>query len=158
VSSVGRMARALGLRSLLVPISDNVESEQAMDTACRLAADRGATIAVVNVVEVPPVLPLDSHMTSEEAVAHRLLERAAAIGHSYGVTVVPRIVCARTAADVIVAQARQRGTELIVIGAPRKRRRAFGSTVEHVLKKAPCRVLVIGAAGDSASLAQNAAA
>jgi nucleotide-binding universal stress UspA family protein len=152
------MSHTLGFRNLLVPISDNVESEQAMDTACRLAADRGATVAVVNVVEVPPVLPLDSHMTSEEAVAHRLLERAAAIGQSYGVTAVPRILCARNAADVIVAQADQRRAELIVIGAPRKRRRAFGSTVEDVLKKAPCRVLVIGAAADSASLAHNAAA
>jgi nucleotide-binding universal stress UspA family protein len=152
------MARVLGFRNLLVPISDNVESEQAMDTACRLAADRGATIAVVNVIEVPPVLPLDSHMTSEEAVAHRLLERAAAVGQSYGVTAVPRIFCARKAADVIVAQAEERRTELIVIGAPRKRSRAFGSTVEHVLKKAPCRVLVIGSAADSASLAHNAAA
>jgi len=152
------MSHALGFRNLLVPISDNVESEQAMDTACRLAADRGATIAVVNVVEVPPVLPLDSHMTSEEAVAHRLLERAAAIGQRYGVTAVPRILCARKAADVIVAQADQRRAELIVIGAPRKRRRAFGSTVEHVLKKAPCRVLIIGAAADSAILAHNAAA
>jgi nucleotide-binding universal stress UspA family protein len=152
------MPPALGFRNLLVPISDNVESEQAMDTACRLAADRGATVAVVNVVEVPPVLPLDAHMTSEETVAHRLLARAAAIGESYGVTPVPRILRARTAAEVIVLQAEQRGTELIVIGAPRKRRRAFGSTVEHVLRKAPCRVLVIGAAADSASLAHNAAA
>jgi nucleotide-binding universal stress UspA family protein len=152
------MARALGFRRILVPISDNVESEQAMDAACRFAADRRATIAVVSVVEVPPVLPLDSHMTSEEAAAHGLLERAAAIGDRYGVTAVPRILCARTAAEGIVAQAVERRTELIVIGAPRKRSKAFGSTVEHVLKKAPCRVMVIGAAAVAASLAHDAAA
>lgn len=152
------MPRDLGFRNLLVPISDNVESERAMDAACRLAADHGATIAVVSVVEVPPVLPLDSHMTSEEAAAHRLLERAAAIGETYGVTAAARILRARKAADAIVAQAEQRRTELIVIGAPRKRRRAFGSTVEHVLRKAPCRVMIIGAAPDSASLAHIEAA
>jgi len=152
------MPRDLGFRNVLVPISDNVESERAMDAACRLAADHGATIALVSVVEVPPVLPLDSHMTSEEAAAHRLLERAAAIGESYGVAADPRILRARKAAHVIVAQAERRRSEVIVIGAPRKRRKAFGSTVEHVLKKAPCRVLVIGAAADSARLAQDAAA
>jgi nucleotide-binding universal stress UspA family protein len=65
------------LRNLLVPIADNPESERAMDVACRLATDRGATITVVNVVEVPAVLPLAAHMTEEEAAAHRLLERAA---------------------------------------------------------------------------------
>jgi nucleotide-binding universal stress UspA family protein len=57
-----------------------------------------------------------------------------------------------------VLQAEERRTKLIVIGAPRERSRAFGSTVEHVLKKAPCRVLVIGAAADAARLAHNAAA
>ena len=36
--------------------------------------------------------------------------------------------------------------ELIVLGAPRKRHEPFGSTVEHVLRKADCRVLMIGAA------------
>jgi nucleotide-binding universal stress UspA family protein len=33
-----------------------------------------------------------------------------------------------------------------VIGAPRKRNKPFGSTVEHVLRKADCRVMMIGAA------------
>jgi len=39
-------------------------------------------------------------------------------------------------------------SELIVIGAPRRRRpgSVFGSTVEHVLKRAQCRVMFIGSA------------
>jgi len=156
------MAHALGFRNLLVPVSDNVESERAMDVACRLAADHGATITLVNVVEVPPVLPLDAHMRQEEERAHRLLERAAAIADTYGVNVVPRILRARDAAQAIVAQAEERRSEILVIGAPRKRHRrlqdAFGSTVEHVLKKAPCRVMVIGAAAEEAAGARNAAA
>jgi nucleotide-binding universal stress UspA family protein len=156
------MARALGFRNLLVPVSDNVESERAMDVACRLAADHGATVTVVNVVEVPPVLPLDAHMRQEEATAHRLLERTAAIADTYGVNVVPRILRARDAAQAIVSQAEERRSEILVIGAPRKPHRrfhdAFGSTVEHVLKKAPCRVMVIGAAAEEAAGARNAAA
>jgi nucleotide-binding universal stress UspA family protein len=150
--------RSLGYRNLLVPISDNVESERAMDVACRLAADHGATIAVVSVIEVLPVLPLDAHMTTEERTAHRLLTRAAAIADSYGVHVVPRVLRARDAAAAIVHQAEERETEIILIGAPRKRRSPFGSTVKHVLKHAPCRVMVIGAATSETSLAQNAAA
>jgi nucleotide-binding universal stress UspA family protein len=52
---------------------------------------------------------------------------------------------------------------MIVIGAARKERAprsaaVFGSTVEHVLKKAPCRVMVIGAARQSARLVRRAAA
>jgi nucleotide-binding universal stress UspA family protein len=127
---------------VLVPVANNAESERAMDAACRLVA--------VHVVEVPAVLPLDSHMTDEEAAAHRLLERAAAVGDVYGVTAVPRIIRARDAGEAIVALADQLHSEVVVIGAPRKRRAPFGSTVEHVLKKASCRVLFIAEAAAAA--------
>jgi nucleotide-binding universal stress UspA family protein len=139
------------IRSLLVPVTDNEESERAMDVAGRLAADRGATIAVVHVVEVPAVLPLGAHMTAEDSAAHQLLERSAAIAETYGVSVVTRILHGRDAGEEIVAFAAERNAKLIVIGAPRKRHKPFGSTVEHVLRKADCRVLMIGAAPETAA-------
>jgi nucleotide-binding universal stress UspA family protein len=134
------------VRNLLVPVADNPESERAMDVACRLADEHGATIALLHVVEIPPVLPLGAHMTVEQEAAHRLLERTAAIADTYGVSVTPRILHDRSAGEAIVGFAARRGVELIVIGAPRKRNKPFGSTVEHVLRKADCRVLMIGAA------------
>jgi nucleotide-binding universal stress UspA family protein len=146
------------LRNLLVPVADNPESERAMDVACRLATDRGATITVVNVVEVPAVLPLGAHMTEEKGAAHRLLERAAAVAATYGVVALPRILDGRDAGELIVAYAAERHVEMIVLGAPRKRRRPFGSTVEHILRKADCRVMLIGAAPEQESVAHHAAA
>lgn len=136
-----------GLRNVLVPVAANRETEEAMDVACRLAADRRASVVAVTVVEIPPVLPLNSHMLEEEASAHRLLERAAAIADLYGVKVTTCILRGRVAADAVVCEAGARRAEMIVIGAPRHRRQAFGSTVEGVLKKARCRVLLIGGAG-----------
>jgi len=136
-----------GLRNVLVPVAPNRETEEAMDVACRLAADRRASLVAVSVVEIPTLLPPDSHMLEEEASAHRLLERAAAIADLYGVKVTTRILRGRVAADAIVCEAEARDVEIIVIGAPRHRRRAFGSTVEGVLKKARCRVLLIGGGG-----------
>jgi nucleotide-binding universal stress UspA family protein len=140
------MARVLGYRRILVPVAPNEESERAMDVACRLALPRSGTITAVAVVEVPAVLPIDAHMTAEEEAAHRLLERDAAIADTYGVGVAPRLVRDRDAGSAIVEQAQLRNTELIVIGAPRRLRAgsAFGSTVEHVLKRARCRVVFIG--------------
>jgi basic amino acid/polyamine antiporter, APA family len=122
-----------------------------MDVACQLAEEHGATITVVAVVEVPPVLPLDAHMDDEQAAAHRLLDRAAAIADSYGVGVAPHIVRARDAGSAILDQASTSRAELVVIGSPRKAQvskgaAAFGSTVEHVLRRASCRVMVIGMA------------
>jgi nucleotide-binding universal stress UspA family protein len=144
------MTTTLGYRRILVPIAGNPESEKAMDVACRIATSRSGVITAVAVVEIPALLPLDAHMTDEESRAHRILERAASIADSYGVGISKRQIRAREAASAIVDQAAMSGCEIIVLGAPRRRRPThgsiFGDTVEHVLKRAPCRVMLIGAA------------
>jgi nucleotide-binding universal stress UspA family protein len=144
------MTTTLGYRRILVPIAGNPESEKAMDVACRIAAARSAVITVIAVVEIPAVLPLDAHMTDEESRAHQILERAASIADSYGVGVSKCHVRAREAASAILDQAAVSACEIIVLGAPRRRRPThgsiFGDTVEHVLKRATCRVMLIGAA------------
>jgi nucleotide-binding universal stress UspA family protein len=131
-------------------VVDSPETETAIDVACRLAAERGAAISAVTVIEIPPLLPLDSHLPDEEKEAHRLLERAGATGDSFGVKVSPHIVRGRDAGVAIVDEAVARDIELIVIGAARKRLQStgalvFGSTLRHVLTAAPCRVLVVTA-------------
>ena len=134
------------LRNLLVPVTSTSESERAIDVACKLADDHGATVTLLHVIEIPPLLPLGAHMLDEEQTAHRLLERVTAVADGYGVDVARRTLYDRDAGEAIVGFAARAGCDLIVLGAPRKRRRPFGSTVEHVLRKAECRVLVIGAA------------
>jgi basic amino acid/polyamine antiporter, APA family len=146
------MGRALALeyRNVLVPVIDRHESEAAVDLACRLATERGASIIALTVVEVPLQLPLDAELPEEEERAHQLLDEARAIGDAYGVDVIGRIVRARRAGRAIVDEAERRNSEIIVMGAPRRgvRRpsgRVFGDTVDFVLKNAPSRVLVAAA-------------
>ena len=145
---VGR-AIALEYRNILVPVSDALESEEAVDLACRLAAERGASIVAVSVIEVPLELPLDARLPDEEEHANDLLDEARAIGESYGVHVIGRLARARRAGGAIVDEAERRQSEIIVIGAPRRDRRVgrgiFGGTVDFVLKHAPCRVMVAAA-------------
>jgi len=142
---------ALEYRNVLVPIVHRRESEEAVDLACRLATERGATIAAVTVLEVPLELPLDEPLPGEvEQRAHDLLDEARAIGDAYGVDVIVRLVRARRAGRAIVDEAERRNSEIIVMGAPRldaRRRsvRIFGDTVDFVLKHAPCRVMVAAA-------------
>jgi basic amino acid/polyamine antiporter, APA family len=140
-------ALALEYRNLLVPVLPGQASDDALDVACSLAAERGASIAAVYVIEVPLELPLNVELPDEEALANRELDEARAIGESYGVRVLPRLVRGRSAGAAIVEEAERRGTEIIVIGAPRKdlgrrKRAVFGGTVDYVLKNAPCRVMV----------------
>jgi APA family basic amino acid/polyamine antiporter len=144
-------ALALEYRNVLVPIIERHESEAAVDLACRLATERGASIVALTVLEVPLQLPLDAELPPEvELRAHDLLDESRAIGDSYGVNVVGRIVRARNAGRAIVDEAERRNSEIIVMGAPRRgagrlRGKIFGDTVDFVLKNAPSRVLVAAA-------------
>jgi basic amino acid/polyamine antiporter, APA family len=140
-------ALALEYRRLLVPVLPGPASDEALDVAASLAAERGAQIAAVTVLEIPLDLPLAAEMPAEEAAANRELDEARAIGDSYGISVIPRLIRGRSAGAAIVAEAERRGTEIIVVGAPRRdltrgKRAVFGGTVDYVLKNAPCRVLV----------------
>ena len=148
-------AVALEYRSILVPVAAGYPSDEAMDVACRLAAERRATIVAMTVIEVPLHLPLDALLPDDVAEANEQLDEARAIGESYGVTVIGRITRARNAGRAIVDEAARRDSEIVVMGGPRgvllaaKQRAIFGHTVDFVLKHATCRVMV--AAGKPAA-------
>jgi basic amino acid/polyamine antiporter, APA family len=131
---------------IVVPVVE--ESDEAVATACKLAAQSGASIVAVTVIEVPAELPLDAHMLDEEASARRILARARAIAELYGLDVETRLVRARAAGEAIVEEARLSSAEMIVLVAPRRSvsRQApvFGRTARAVLEHATCRVVVIG--------------
>jgi APA family basic amino acid/polyamine antiporter len=139
-------AIALEYRSILVPVKPGRESEEAIDFACRLAAQRRASIAAVSVVVVPMELPLDAELPEAEAAANEALDAAVAIGELYGVDVIGRLLRARRPGRAIVREAELRQTEIIVLGAPRTdrpQRAIFSETVDFILKNAPCRVMVV---------------
>jgi APA family basic amino acid/polyamine antiporter len=144
---------ALEFRSILVPVVEGRESEEAVDVTCRLATERRATIVAVRVIVVPLDLPLDAPMPDEERRANALLDHARDMGELYGVTVIGRLVRARHAGRAIVDEADRRQSEIVVVGAPRilhpGRSAIFGKTVDFVLKNARCRVMV--AAGKRAA-------
>jgi APA family basic amino acid/polyamine antiporter len=138
---------ALEYRRILVPIVPGKPSDDALDVACRLAAERGARVIALSVIETPLELAPDTVQPELERAANRELDEAVAIGDSYGVRVTPRLVRGRAASAEIVAEAGRRNAEIIVIGSPRKTltedyRRVFGTTVDRVLRNAPCRVMV----------------
>jgi APA family basic amino acid/polyamine antiporter len=143
-------ALALEYRRILVPIVPGQASDDALDLACRLAAERGSRVIALTVLEPEWDRPVDERQPALEAAANRDLDEAVAIGDSYGVRVTPRLVRGRSAAHEIVAEAERRNVEIIVLGSPRKhlaerRRGVFGTTVDRILRNAPCRVMVTAA-------------
>ena len=95
----------------------------------------------------PPERPLAAPPPVPARRPHDELDEAVAIGDTYGVRVMGRLVRGRSASTEIVRVAERRGTEIIVLGSPRKtlvdrRRGVFGTTVDRVLRRAPCRVMI----------------
>ncbi|HEY1563800.1 MAG TPA: universal stress protein [Gaiellaceae bacterium] len=142
------LAAALEFRSILVPIAPGYASDEAMDFACRLAAERRASIVAFTAIEVPLDLPLDAELPEDVREANEQLDEARAIGDSYGVRVIGRIARTRNIGRAIVDEAIRRNSEIIVMAGPRRvrlqrgRRQIFGDAVDFVLRHAPCRVMV----------------
>jgi APA family basic amino acid/polyamine antiporter len=151
--------------SILVPVFGSELDDDIVGTAGRLAApdsedgEGGAVIEALYVVEVPMSLPLDARVPDEEiSAAKRAVARAKEVGEEYeGVVVATAMVRARAAGEAIVAEARRRGVEAIVLAAEKPTRmrggkllggrggprdRSVGETTRYVLEKAPCRVVL----------------
>ena len=133
--------------SILVPMKLGLIGEEMVATAVKLAQERGAKIEALYVIRVPLDRPLDEEGTGDEDErAAASLAEAQLLGADHGVEVAGETVRARSIGEAIVTEAERSGADLIVLGsAPRWRRqsRFFSPTVEYVLRKAPCEVLVV---------------
>jgi APA family basic amino acid/polyamine antiporter len=132
--------------SILVPMKLGLIGEEMIATAVKLAQERGAEVEALHVIRVPLDTPIDAELDLEEERAAASLAEAQLLGADHGVQVHGETVRARSIGDAIVQEAERSGVDLIVLGsAPRWRRqsRFFSPTVEYVLRKAPCEVLVV---------------
>jgi APA family basic amino acid/polyamine antiporter len=133
-------------RSILVPMKIGIIGEEMLATAIKLASEDGATVEALHVISVSLDRPLDAQMIDEEERAEASIAEAKLLGADHGVEVIGVIVRARTIGQAIVERARETAADLIVLGsAPRWRRqsRFFSPTVDYVLRKAPCEVLIV---------------
>jgi nucleotide-binding universal stress UspA family protein len=120
--------------------------EEMLATAVRLAFDHEAEVQALHVVRVPLEQPLDVPLTEQDRQAEEAIEEAKALGADHDVVVEGTTIRARAIGPAIVEHALEVDADLIVLGSsPRWRRqsRFFSPTVEYVLKKAPCEVLIV---------------
>jgi APA family basic amino acid/polyamine antiporter len=132
---------------ILVPMKLGDIGEEMVATAIALAKERGASIEAITVVRVPRRYELEGELPPDVAArVDASLEEARLLGEDHGVEVRTDVVRARSIGHAIVAEATARGADVIVLGSsPRWRRqsRFFSPTVDFVLRKAPCEVLVV---------------
>jgi len=151
--------------SILVPVFGEALDDEIIGTAGRLAAEHadetegGAVLEALYVFEIPMSLPIDARVPDERVrTAKQVLARAKEVGEEYeGVEVATAMVRGRTTGQAIVAEARRRGVEAIVLAAEepsrvrggailggrgRSRDRFVGETTRYVIEKAPCTVIL----------------
>ncbi len=132
--------------SILVPVKLGPIGEEMLATAIRLAEERGCAVRALHVIRVPLDMPLDAELLDQEEQAEASLADAKLLASEHGVHVEGEIVRARAIGEAIVDRACTDGVDLILLGsAPRWRRqsRFFSPTVDYVLRRAPCEVMVI---------------
>ncbi|MCX6372283.1 MAG: universal stress protein [Actinobacteria bacterium] len=136
---------------ILVPVDGTRLSDEMMVLGCQLAADKGATIDVVHVIEIPMQLPLDAPLADERRRGKMVLDAAMAVAREFGVDAWPHLVAARQSGRAIVDTAEEWNADVVIVGAVKKRRvdgRLFGDAVTYVLRHAPGEVLVNLVPGD----------
>jgi APA family basic amino acid/polyamine antiporter len=137
----------VSFRRILVPMKLGDIGEEMVATAVALAKESGARVEAITVVPVPRERALDAPLPPDVAArAEASVAEARALGEDNDVDVQADAVPARSIGHAIVDEATRRKADLIVLGSsPRWRRqsRFFSPTVDHVLRYAPCEVLVV---------------
>lgn len=128
-----------------MPISGNGADEDAIQLACTLSKRYKATIYVAYVIEVERSLPLDAQVDSEMEKAEEVLTHAEDVAAEEDSDIETDLLQAREAGPGIVNEAMETGADLIVMGIGYKKPLGIfdlGETTSHVLKEAPCQVLL----------------
>ena len=119
--------------------------EEAIRLACRLARRDKASILAVYIIPIDRTLPLDAEMKGEVGTAEAVLDRMEGYAAEEGCTIETDLLQAREVAPTIVDEAVEREVDLILMGASYKTQFgqfSLGTTIPHVMKHAPCRVIL----------------
>jgi basic amino acid/polyamine antiporter, APA family len=147
VTPIEELPPAPNFRRILVPMKLGDIGEEMVATAIAIAKERRAEVLAFTVVRVPRRFPLEGELPAGVAEkVQRTLEEARALGEDHGVDVQAEVVRARSIGHAILEEAESRGVDLIVLGSSarwRRQSRFFSPTVDFVLRRAPCEVLVV---------------
>ena len=134
---------ALDAKKILVPVNGDNAGVEAFLLACGLSKGSKASLVALYVLEIKQELPLDAEVDASHG--ETVLNRIEAIGHEQKCLVEAKYLQARQAGPAVVEEATDRNADLIVLGIPYKRRYgsfALGRTTSHILKHAPCPVIL----------------
>ncbi|MEH2466406.1 cation:proton antiporter domain-containing protein [Nostoc sp.] len=137
------------LTKILVPTVGTEYSKNAVEMASTIAAQTGALVMIVNVINLPQVeyiLYEQRSLTPVKEIAHELLEQQAATGRNLGADVKTYILQGTSPEKEILKFAKTKEVDLIILGSSIRMvtgRVFFGHRVDAILNRAHCPVAVI---------------
>lgn len=130
---------------ILVPIGGTEADDEAIRLACRLAKKEKGKIWAVYVVAIRRSLPLDAKIEPEINQAEEILDHAERVAEEQDYELETALLQAREVGPTIIDEAVEREADLILMGVSYKKRFGqfnLGNVVLHILKNAPCRVIL----------------
>ena len=137
------------LEHILVPTVGTQDSKNAVEIASTIAAQTGALVTLVNVINLPQVeyiLYEQQTLNPVKDIAKQIVEQQAEIGRLLGAEVHIRVLAGTHPEREILKFARTEGVDLIIIGSNVRMvtgRVFFGHAVDAILSKANCPVAVV---------------
>jgi Kef-type K+ transport system membrane component KefB/nucleotide-binding universal stress UspA family protein len=140
------------LQHILVPTVGTHDSRNAVEIASTIAAQTGALVTLVNVINLPEVeyiLYEQQTLNPVKDMIHDMVEQQAEIGRLLGAEVKIRVLTGTHPAREILRFAQSEEVDLIVLGSDLRMvtgRVFFGHAVDAILSRAHCPVAVVTAA------------
>ncbi|MEH2180578.1 cation:proton antiporter domain-containing protein [Nostoc sp.] len=137
------------LNKILVPTVGTEYSKNAVEMASTIAAQTGALVMIVNVINLPQVeyiLYEQRSLAPVKEIAHDMLEQQAEMGRNLGADVKTYILQGSSPEREILKFAQTEEVDLILLGSSIRMvtgRVFFGHRVDTILSKAHCPVAVI---------------
>lgn len=129
---------------ILVGLKTLDEAVPLTDLACRFGA-HGAWLFLLHAIELPDITPLTADVPELEARAEKILQAAKRVARHSGMNVSVHVVRAHSAGAALLAEVKENRADLLVIGSHRRKSMGelfFGTTHDHVARKAKCEVLL----------------
>lgn len=133
---------------ILVPIED-VDDTALVRFAALVARVEGGAVNLLNVIEVPPALPIDA-IDSVYLIEVRIgLGRVVRVAKEAGVDARSKVVVSRRVFDAILDATKEGEADLLVLGWKGAWRggRLLGTNIDKLVQSAPCDVVVFKTAG-----------
>jgi nucleotide-binding universal stress UspA family protein len=137
----------MGKPQVMVAVRDADSIESLMALASQLSRGMDADLAVLHVVEIPLLTPLEATDETLDHAGKEVLAQARRVAEQFCQPVSTELLRAREVGEAIVGVAREKGVDLLVMGHHKPHPHAIseallGGIVRYVAHHAPCRVIV----------------